>query len=320
MEAAHFPSNRSNEEQILFFENMNEKWPNFFFVGAGKASTSSIYSILTLHPGIFLPEVKEPCYFSDRLLRPEETQISKKKYLSLYKNSAPEQLAGDFSTRYFICSKAPKRIHTANPNAKILIILRDPLARAYSDFLMLKTRRGLIKNNFIDSVTEELKRLDANIIEWPFLVLTSLYHRNIMNYLKIFDSKNVFITYTNTLKNHPAKFYDQIFDFLNVEKINLDEEKLQKRQNVHSEPRSTLIRDFYFNKIYKSKIRFLLPKNLQKRLNQQIKLKLFKPAEKQPMPEKIVPILQPVLMRELVELEKVLGPEVMQLCESWRDA
>ena len=297
---------------------MIEKCPDFFFIGAGKSGTSSIYNIIRLNPAIFLPDRKEPNFFCDSRLRPDKKQISPQKYFALYKKAKTHQLLGDFSTRYFICPKAPHKIFAANKNAKILIILRDPLERAYSDFLMMKTR-GFIKKNFVDSAKDELSRLEANILEWPYLILTSLYHRNIMNYMKVFDSSNILVTYTNDLKNNASAFYNQIFDFLNIERINIDDKIFQHRNNVYSEAKSTLLRDIYYNRKYAAKIKFLVPNRLKNKFNHLMKSILFTPTEKQPMPEEILPVLKPVLMKELIKLEKILGPEVMQLCETWGD-
>ncbi len=297
---------------------MMQKYPDFFFIGAGKSGTSSIFNVLKLHPGIFLPDIKEPNFFNDSRLRPEQKHISQEKYIALYKKAEDHQLLGDFSTRYFICSQAPQNIFMANKNAKILIILRDPLERAYSDFLMLKTK-GFIKNNFVDSVTDELNRLDANIIEWPYLVLTSLYNRNITNYMNVFDTKNILITYMDDLKNNASAFYNRIFDFLNIERINIDEKIFQRKSNVYSETKSTLLRDIYYNQKYVARIKFMFPQLLRKKLHHFVRSTLFSPAIKQTMPDEILPVLRPVLLNELTKLEKILGSEVMQLCETWDD-
>ena len=116
----------------------NEKWPNFFIVGAPKAGTTSLYEYLKNISEIYFPKIKEPHYFS-QIAVPENHYIppvrDKKEYLKLYEN-VNSTILGDASVYYLSDPETPTLIHNVSPNARIIISLRDPIERVYSHHLM----------------------------------------------------------------------------------------------------------------------------------------------------------------------------------------
>ena len=101
--------------------------PDFFIVGAPKCGTTSLASYLRAHPGIFMSAVKEPNYFCfdapglrDMYDRPEM-------YGRLFARARPEQLCGEASTAYLFSQAAVPAILEANPAAKIIVMVRNPL-------------------------------------------------------------------------------------------------------------------------------------------------------------------------------------------------
>jgi hypothetical protein len=101
--------------------------PDFFIVGAPKCGTTSLASYLRAHPGLFMSAVKEPNYFCfdapglrDMYDRPET-------YGRLFARARPEQLCGEASTAYLFSNEAVPAIIAANPAAKIIVMVRNPL-------------------------------------------------------------------------------------------------------------------------------------------------------------------------------------------------
>lgn len=101
--------------------------PDFFIVGAPKCGTTSLATYLRGHPRIFMSAVKEPNYFCldapglrDMYDRPET-------YGRLFARAHPEQLCGEASTAYLFSNEAVPAILEANPAAKIIVMVRDPL-------------------------------------------------------------------------------------------------------------------------------------------------------------------------------------------------
>ncbi len=117
-----------------------ETGPDFFVVGAPRAATTSLYHALGQHPQIFVSALKEPHHHA----APEvadtyyDTTIvdDPAAYASLYSDREPGQVAGDFSTSSMFRHRAAGRIAAQNPEARIVMVLRDPVERALSHHRM----------------------------------------------------------------------------------------------------------------------------------------------------------------------------------------
>ena len=127
--------------------------PKFLLVGAPKAATSSLYHYMNQHDDIYVPADKEPHYFS----YPEVSDnyyeapivTTEEEYLRLFADRQGQRMAGDFSPSYLFHSQAASRIKAFQPRAKILILLRNPIKRAISHFLM-DVREGLQQRPLAD--------------------------------------------------------------------------------------------------------------------------------------------------------------------------
>ena len=118
-------------------EKNKETWPNFFIVGAARAGTTSLYTYLKNTPGVYMSEHKEPHYFIDNM---KAGYYDESKYLQLFKNVKNEKAIGEASVDYLIDPSSAKCIHDKIPDAKIIILLRDPVERAFSSYLTYATR------------------------------------------------------------------------------------------------------------------------------------------------------------------------------------
>jgi len=197
---------------------MSEIWPNFFIVGADKAGTSSLYSYLNEIPEIFMSKIKEPNYFSKKtfpdnppLLRPIR---DKKKYLDLFKNVKDQKIIGEASPSYLADPDAPKLIHQISPDAKILISLRDPVDRIFSNYLMLY-RIGRIKSSF-DVLIQRSLINKKNKKEDKLTLNNGLYFENVNRYISIFSKDKVKIIIFEELIQDLENTLKDILNFLNL--------------------------------------------------------------------------------------------------------
>jgi hypothetical protein len=112
--------------------------PDFFIVGHPKSGTTALYEMLRRHPQIFMCEEKEPWYFSRELTdrppprKPFALPESLEHYLSLFAGATAEQIAGEASTTYLWSRTAAPLIAEAQPNARIIAILREPASFLHS--------------------------------------------------------------------------------------------------------------------------------------------------------------------------------------------
>jgi len=118
--------------------------PNIFLVGAAKSGTTAVYVYLYQHPEIYLSYLKEPKFLSITANKfphngPGDKKVddgvikSRDEYLNLFKDAEHEKVIGESSADYlYFHNSVIPSIKTISPNAKILIILRSPVDRAYS--------------------------------------------------------------------------------------------------------------------------------------------------------------------------------------------
>jgi hypothetical protein len=106
---------------------MTVRWPDFYVVGAPKAGTTSLYEYLAGHPGIFLPQRKELRYFGADLAHRRRHELTEAEFLGHYTGAAPERRWGNGYVWYLYSRSAAAEIHAVRPDARILVMLRDPL-------------------------------------------------------------------------------------------------------------------------------------------------------------------------------------------------
>jgi hypothetical protein len=109
------------------------RMPDFFIAGHQKCGTTALYLMLSEHPQIYMPEFKEPRYFAPELRPPlvHETPDRPQRlerYLALFADAKPGQRAGEASPQYLRSPTAAARIAELNPDARMIVILREPAA------------------------------------------------------------------------------------------------------------------------------------------------------------------------------------------------
>ncbi len=125
--------------------------PAFIIVGQAKAGTTSLFTYLCRHPSVLAPVFKEPNYFS------EFPDAGRAWYASHFpgRDATSTDITGEASTTYFDCPAAPGRIATELPGTRIIILLRNPVERAYSSFQMF-SRLGIENRSFASAIESEL--------------------------------------------------------------------------------------------------------------------------------------------------------------------
>ena len=117
---------------------------NLFIIGAPKCGTTSLASSLFKSSDCFVPKIKEPNFWGQN----EINNISINKYQKIYQKGIKKKHLVDASTSYFSNPKAISQIYRYNPKALIIIILRDPIERAFSHWKMEKYQYLRESNDF----------------------------------------------------------------------------------------------------------------------------------------------------------------------------
>jgi hypothetical protein len=111
--------------------------PDFFIVGHPKCGTTALYEMLRSHPQIYMPDAKEPNFFSGEWQAPDGPPQTFDDYLSLFDAARPEQRIGEASVSYLASREAASGIADVQPAAQIIAILREPASFLHSLHLQL---------------------------------------------------------------------------------------------------------------------------------------------------------------------------------------
>lgn len=195
-------------------EAMDRK-PDFFIVGAAKAGTSSLHNYLSQHPEIFMPDLKEPHFFSEwRPPTPAPDDLDG--YLSLFEGVPEGVRAGEASTSYLCSADAPARLKRFRPDAKIIMVLRDPVERAYSQYWN-HTRDSVEPLSFEEALEAEPGRAERGWWCGYHYVGCGLYAEQVKRYLDLFGGKSVRVYLFEDLVRDGEGVCRDLFSFLGVD-------------------------------------------------------------------------------------------------------
>lgn len=275
--------------------------PDFFIVGAGKSGTTSLYHYLQQHPHIWMPKFKEPHYFGE-YRPPGYSEITLQEYLSLFAQAPRDLRVGEASTFYLYSPSAAQQIKDFCPLAKIIIILRNPISRAYSHY-WFQVRNGRESSSFEEVVKAEIENTigDNNDI-FPYLSL-GCYYNQIKRYYNNFKKEQIKILLFDDLKDHTSKTCSDIFSFLEIDpNIQVKTSKIFNRSGVH---KSKLIAYLINPKIaIKKPLRLIIPLDWRIKILEFIIDKNIKPAP--PMDEQTKNFLKEYYKDEILNLELLL--------------
>ena len=267
---------------------------DFFIVGAPKAGTTSLYHYLNEHPKISMSSVKEPNYFSHEELENQKLYYKSNKinsldnYHNLFLTREANLIYGEASVSYLFYKNVPEKIKTYNKNAKIIILLRNPIERAFSHYLM-DARLGLISESF-ESVVDSFETTDKNKLFYQQYIELGKYYNQISNYKRLFNDKNILIIDYEDFKNKTSLYVSNVFDFLQIDtsfKPNLD-----LTHNTFRKPKFTFIEKLYSNHSIRCLINQLIPSKFKNYINQMVYDKKDKPILSQDLRERLKSIFK----------------------------
>jgi len=201
--------------------------PNFFIVGAPKCATSSMAAYLGQHPDVYMSPEKEPHFFmseggtldsfsgnnnywwSSRIL-------NRMDYENLFSGVKNEIAIGEASTWYLFLPKCAERIKSEIPDAKIIIFLRNPVDRAFSDFKhSLKFNLENI-TDFNEAVLVDDDRIKKNDIHAQYYIQLGMYYSQVKRYFDVFGRQQVRVYLYDDIMTKLDATIKNIFTFLGV--------------------------------------------------------------------------------------------------------
>ena len=216
--------------------------PHFLVIGAYKSGSTALQEALRAHPGIFLP-AKGPSFFAvdeapaiERPL-PQGTVRDWDAYQALFADAPEGAVRGDVSPEYLASPRACGRIRARLPDARLVAVLRDPVDRAFSDYLMY-VRDGLEKKDFWTALDEqEERRLTGSAT--GYYLETGFYGRQLRPYFAAFPRERIQVHLFEDFAVDPDAVLRSLFEFLGVDPER--GEVPERALNVSGVPRNALV-------------------------------------------------------------------------------
>lgn len=199
--------------------------PDFIGLGAQKAGTSWIYACLHEHPEVYIPQ-KDIHFFS----RERNWKNGTSWYQSIFSTCPNAHKTGEYSTSYLYDAQSPKRIFDLCSNTKLIVCLRNPVDRAYSNYINdIKAGR----------ISKDVSFLRASK-EHPEYLEQGLYAQQIVRYLEYFPKDRLLIMCYEDIKENPLGFIQEIYEFIGVSK-DYNPAMLRKKINAGQVPKFLFI-------------------------------------------------------------------------------
>lgn len=276
-------------------------WPNFFIVSAPKSGTTTLYEYFRSVPEVYMPSIKEPEYFAPGIIPfGYDRPMTKQEYLDLFKNVKNESAIGEASTNYLQNPESAKLIHESVPQARIIIILRDPVQRAYSDYLW-NIRSGHEYDNIHDAIYRDLKIVKEGV-KIPKVLESGLYSHHLRRYLDTFDSDQIKIIIFEDLILDVFGTVIEAIKFLGLTSkpsSNLNEAYKEYRLSRGKFAKSIVTS----KKVAKIALKLIPNSSTRRALREQL---LEKKSTKPKLPNKERLLLEDFYINDVIKLEKIL--------------
>lgn len=284
------------------------KLPEFICLGAQKAGTTTLHEILKEHPDIYLPEDKEANFFD----REEEYRQGTEYWIDKhFRPALDHQKTGVFTPDYLYYTEVPERIKSTytGQGLKLIVILRHPVDRAFSHYLMSK-RRGYENKKFEQALSEEKERIERGEFERNHFSYLDRgrYSTQIKKYFEYFDKADfLFLSFENEIRNNLASTIKKIEKFIDVPHCELD---LDKHSNFAAEARSSALQrvvrgDSQFKRLLKKLLKQDFRRRIKKRIidfNESKAVTVNKPDHDQRLQ-----LMNEYFLEETAELQQLTG-------------
>ena len=222
--------------------------PDFLVAGVPKAGTTALHAALSRHPGLYLSPIKEPKFFltdgpppakggpGDALTYREHVW-QRDRYEALFDAARPGALRGEATPLYLYDRDAMSRIRALIPDARIIVVIRDPVERAHSNWTHLWSAGLEPVGDFVRACDEEERRIAAGWASFWHYTGLGRYGEQLAHAFSLFPREQVLVLRYRALIDDPAVALDRICAFLGAETGLLSE---IPRENVTAHPEQTL--------------------------------------------------------------------------------
>ncbi len=204
--------------------------PDFLIIGSPKCGSTALHDALIPHPELFLSTPKEPKFFMCDGRKPDpahqrgpgdahsaqEWVWDRAAYEKLFDPAPSGTLRGESTPFYLWDTAAHRRIRSLIPDVKMIAVVRDPVDRAYSNWVHLWCDGLEPEADFLTACHQEPQRVAAGYAPFWRYLETGLYGRQLEHLYGIFPREQVFVLRYRQLIDDTSEILDRITEFLGV--------------------------------------------------------------------------------------------------------
>ncbi len=284
--------------------------PDIYIIGAQKSGTTTLYDWLAQHPQIYShPLAKDYPYFSDDCTHNDGARI----FYSFSKD-APSNLmvlGGDVNAMY--ASLGPQRMKQTMPNARLIAILREPVARAYSAYCYA-VERLLESRSFEQAIEDELRdyRYEPRDGAQRDYLAHGYYARQLRTVFRYFSKEQVKVMLFEEFKREPLRVLDDLFSWLGVEQGFVPDMSIKNKTQGGARYKwlASLAQFRPANPIIRDIGKVLVPYSPRTTIRRKLVEWNRVPAPKPEFPDVLRQRLREYYQDEIADLERLLGMDV----------
>jgi hypothetical protein len=299
--------------------------PNLFIVGQPKTGTTALHQFLGQHPEIYMSSIKEPHFFcadfhleSDRAYGKQRFYDfrSESAYLQLFSKAKNVKVAGESSTNYLYSQVAAEKIYNFNPDAKIIIVLREPAKFLYSLHSHYVKFTEENEPDFLTALALETKRkqeeaLSDRVTSPSYLYYSQRvqYYQQVKRYCDRFKPEQIKVIIFEEFKSANEGIFREVLEFLGV---NLNFTPEYSAINVNKEVKFKAINNLINNPLAKSISKNLLSQEFNDFVRDNVVEKLlWHQAPKAKIPEEIKLQLMQQYQPEVAKISELLQLDLL---------
>ena len=298
--------------------------PNLFIVGQPKSGTTALHQFLGQHPEIYMSSIKEPHFFCADFHLESDRAYGRQRFFDIRNETAYLQLfsrarvkiAGESSTNYLYSQVAAEKIHNFNPDAKIIIILREPAKFLYSLHSHYVKFTEENEPDFLTALALETDRrqekaISPRVISPSYLYYSQRvqYYQQVKRYCDRFSGEKIKVVIFEDFKSENDRIFREILEFLGVNTNFVPE---YEAVNVNKEVKFKALNNLINSPLVKSISKNLVSQEFNEFVRDNIVEKyLWYSAPKTTMPEEIKIKLMKQYRSEVVKISELLDIDLL---------
>jgi len=293
--------------------------PNFLIIGAAKGGTTSLYYYLSQHPQIYMSSLKEPRFFA---LEGEKLNFQNpdnsinynsvtnlEDYRQLFAGVKDEVAIGEASPLYLYSSKAIERINHYVPQAKLIVILRNPVDRAYSCYKHLISFES---DSFANALKQEDKRIAQNWAHLWHYKQGGYYYKQLKGYFDTFEREQIKVYLFDDLKSNPLELVQDLYSFLEVDRSFVPD---LTYKNVSNNPKVKALQNIVNGRHFlRSASKAVVPENFRKIAAK--KIRSWNSQKFDSMADDVKQQLMEDYREDILKLQDLIGKDLSHWLES----